>query len=94
MKDFPQLLKQIQSPNVQTYGYVFHDTNGPNRGRTLKALWILLNEICIVTHLPDCCGKDNLKKLSWDLDGKKYRIGNVFVLIGSKDCSCRFTWMT
>ena len=32
----------------------------------------------MVTHFPDWCAKeDNLKKFHWDLDGKKYRIGNV-----------------
>ena len=35
----------------------------------------------------------NLKMFCWDLDGKKYRIGNVCWFIGNKDCSCRKTWM-
>ena len=31
--------------------------NGPNRGQTSKIQWFLLKEICMVTHLPDYCGK-------------------------------------
>ena len=27
---------KFQSQDVQTYGYVFHDINGPNLGQTLK----------------------------------------------------------
>ena len=40
-----------------------HDTSGPNLGLILKIPWFLLNEICLVTHLLDCCGKDNLKRI-------------------------------
>ena len=39
----------------------------------------------MVTHLLDCCGKDDLKKFCWDLDGKKYRIGNVSLFIEDED---------
>ena len=60
MKDDPKLL--IQSQNVQIFGHVFHDTSGQYLGRTLKMSRFLLNEICMVTHLTDNCGKDNLKK--------------------------------
>ena len=34
---------------------------------------------CIVeahgTHLPDCCGKDKLRKFYWDLDGESAELG-------------------
>ena len=26
----------------------------------------------------DCCGKDNSRRFCWNLDGEKFRIGNVF----------------
>ena len=45
-------------------------------------------------HLLDSCGKDNLRKFYWDLDGKKYRIGNACLFIGNKEYSCQCTWMT
>ena len=57
-----------------------HDTNGQNHGLRLKIQWSLLNEICTVTHLPR--GKDSSKKFDWDLEGEKYRIGNVCLLKG------------
>ena len=37
-----------------------------------------LNEICMVTHFRDYCGKDTFKKFSWDKDGRKYPFGNAF----------------
>ena len=67
--------------NVQMYGYVFQNTNGPNLGQTLKIQWFLLNEICTDTHLRDSYGRDSLRKFYWNLDGGKYRIGNVFLFI-------------
>ena len=48
--------------NVQIFGYVDHDTSGPNIGPTLKTQSFLLNEICVVTQLPKYCGKDTLQK--------------------------------
>ena len=56
--------------HVQTFGYVFHDTNGKNHGKALKISWCFSNETCMVTHQLDCCGKDNLKKLYQNLDGR------------------------
>ena len=47
----------FQIQNVQIFGYVFHDIGGPNLGQTLKTPWFLLNEICMDTHLLDCCGE-------------------------------------
>ena len=41
--------------------------------------WFLLNEICTDTHLLDCCGTDSSRKFCGNLDGKKYRIGNVYL---------------
>ena len=40
--------------------------------------WFLLNEICTDTHLLDCCGTDSSRKFCGNLDGKKYRLGNVY----------------
>ena len=51
MEDAPELLKNFQSQHVQIFGYVFHDTSGPNHGQTQKIQWFLLIEICLDTHL-------------------------------------------
>ena len=67
--------------------------HGQNHGQASKTQWFFSNEICTDIHLPASCGKDNLRKFCWDLAGKKYRTGNVFVFTDNKDCSCRYTWM-
>ena len=77
LEDDPRVLKNL-SQNVQTYGYVFHDTNCRNPGQTLQIQWYLSNEIYMDIHRQDCCGKDSSKKFYWNLAGKKSRIGNVF----------------
>ena len=94
MEDGPKLLKKLQSLNVQMYGYLFHDTRGPNHGQTSKAQWFLSNEICTDIHLLASCAKDDLRKFYWDLDDKKYRTGNVFLFTGNKVYFCQKVWMT
>ena len=71
----------------------FHDTSGPNLGQTSKTQWFLLKEMCAVTGLVASCGKDKLRKLYWNLDEGKYRIGNVHLFIENMDYSYRCTWM-
>ena len=46
------------------------------------------------THLPDYCGKDNLKTVLLWLEWEKYRFGNIYLCIESKVYSCLYTWMT
>ena len=50
MKDAPSLLK-IPNRNVQTFGFVYHDTNGLNHGPEWKTQLFLLSEICTVILL-------------------------------------------
>ena len=69
-------------------------TRPKNHGLTLKIQWYLLNEICTVTHSQAFCGTDRSRKFSWRLDGQKYRIRNVYLVIENKDYSYRYTWMT
>ena len=45
MEDPPSLLK-FQNRNVQTFGFVYHDTNGQNHGPVWKTQSFLLSEIC------------------------------------------------
>ena len=94
MEDVPRLLRIPTSECPDIFGYVFHDTNGPNHGLTLKIQWYLSNDICTDTHLQASCGKDSSKNSYWDLDGKKYTTGNVFLFIENKDFSYRCVWMT
>ena len=64
MEDAPKLLKKFPNRNVQTFGFVYHDTNGQNHGPVWKIQSFLLNEICMVIFWQDCYGKGNLRKSS------------------------------
>ena len=61
MEDAPKLLK-IPSGNAQTFGFVYHDTNGLNHGPVWKTQSFLLSEICTVVLWQDYYGKGNLRK--------------------------------
>ena len=60
MEDAPKLLKVPNSD--QTFGFVYHDTNGLNHGPVWKIRSFLLSEICTVILWQDYCGKGNLRK--------------------------------
>ena len=62
MDDAPKLLKIYQNRNVQTFGYVDHDTNGRNLGPVWKTHSFLLSEFCMVIFWQDCCWKGNSRK--------------------------------
>ena len=47
MEDAHKLLK-IPKSECQTFGFVYHDTNGQNHGPVWKTQLFLLNEICMV----------------------------------------------
>ena len=57
-----QIVKKFQNRNVQTFGFVYHNTNGPNHCPVRKIQSFLLNEICMVVLLQDYYGKGNLRK--------------------------------
>ena len=82
---------KFPSQSVQTW-HVFHDTNGPNHGITLKTLWFFLKETCTDTHLLVSCGRDSSKKSHGNLNGKKAPNWECFLFIENEDSSCRSTW--
>ena len=61
MEDAQKLLK-IPNRSVQTFGCVYHDTNGQNHGPVWKIQSFLLSEFCVVTLWQDYYGKGNLRK--------------------------------
>ena len=61
MEDAPNCQK-FQNRNVQTFGFVYHDTNGLNHGPVLKSQSFLSSGICTVIARQDCYGKGNLRK--------------------------------
>ena len=62
MEDAHNFLKKFQNRRVQTFGFVYHDTNGQNHGPVWKTQLFLLSGICTVIHWQDYCVKDNLRK--------------------------------
>ena len=94
MEDAPKLWKKIQNRNVQTYGFVYHDTNGQNHGPVWKTQSFLLSEICTVILWQDFYGKGNLRKSFWNTVGRKFPIGNAYSYTVKKDYSYLCMWMT
>ena len=72
VEDASTSLTKFQSQNVQIHGYIFHNTNGRNRGQTSKTPWFLSNKICTVTLWPDYGGTGYLRKFYWNTVGKKF----------------------
>ena len=62
IEDAHKLFKKIQNRNVQTFGFIYHDTSGPNHGPVSKTRSFLLREICMVIFWQACYGKGNLRK--------------------------------
>ena len=62
MEDTPKLSKKFQTRNVQTFGFVYHDKNGPNHGPVWKTQLFPLNGICTVIPWQDYHGKGNSRK--------------------------------
>ena len=60
MEEAHKLLK-IQNQSVQTFGFVYHDTNGQNHGPVWKTQSFLLKGICTVILWQDYYGKGNLR---------------------------------
>ena len=79
--------------NVQIFGSVFDDSNDQNVGQASKTQWFLLNEICTDIQLLISCGKGSSRRFCWNLNMKKYRIGNVCLFIESKVYSYPYMWM-
>ena len=75
----------FQNRNVQTLGFVHHDTNSQNHEPVWQIQSFLLNEICMVILWQDCYGKDNLIKSYWCMIGRKFPIGNASSYTVKKD---------
>ena len=85
---------KFQNRNVQTFGFVYQNTNGQTHGPVWKTQSFLLNEICAVILWQDYCRKSNLRKSFWSTVGGKFQIGNVYSYTVKKGCSYLCMWMT
>ena len=64
--------------NVQTFGFVYHDTNGQNHGPVWKIQSFPLSEISIVILWQDCYWKGNLRQSYSSTVGKRFPIENAY----------------
>ena len=92
-EDAPKLMK-IPNQNVQTFGFVYHDTHGQNHGPVWKTQSFLLSEICTVILWQDWYGKGNLRTSCWNTVGRKFPIGNACSYTMKKGYSYLCMWMT
>ena len=70
---------KFQNRNVQTFGFVYHGTNGLNHGPVWKTQSFLLKGICTVILWQDCYGKGNLRKSYWSTVGRRFPVGYVSI---------------
>ena len=91
MEDASKLLKIPKIRKVQTFGFVYPDTNGQNHGPVWKTQSFLSSEICTVILSQDYCGKGNLRKSCCNLVGRRFLIGNAYSHTVKKGCS--YLWM-
>ena len=75
---------KFQNRNVQTCGFVYHDSNGQNHGPVWKTQLFLLSGICTAILLAWLIWKGNMRKSYWNMDGRKFQIGNVSLYIVKK----------
>ena len=71
--------RKFQSQNVQTFGFVYTDTNGLSHGPVSKTHLFLLKGICSVILWQDSYRKSNLRKSYWNTVGKNSELGMLFV---------------
>ena len=61
---------KFQSQKVQTFGFVYHDTNGQNHGPVWETQSFRLNGICTVILWQDYHGNGSMRKFYWNTVGK------------------------
>ena len=57
-----KIVQNSKNRSVQTFGFVYQDTNGQNHGPVWKIQSFLLSGICTVILWQDCYGTGNLRK--------------------------------
>ena len=72
LEDAHKLFKKIQNRNVQTFGFVYHDTSGQNHGPVWKTQSFFLNGICTVILWWDYNGEGNLRKSYCSTIGRRF----------------------
>ena len=85
---------KFQNRNVQAFGFVYHDTNGPNHGPVWETQSFLLKVICTVILWQDCYAIGNLWKSYWSTVGRRFPVGNAYSYTVIKGYFYLCMWMT
>ena len=80
---------KFQGQNVQTFGFVYQNTNGQNHGLVWKIQSFLLSEICTVILQQDYYGKvRQFENFFWKTVGKDSLNWRCLLFDREKDFSC------
>ena len=96
-ENWKMLTNYLKFPNrsVQTFGFVYHDTNGQNHGPVWKIQSFLLKGICtVILWLGRHFEKGNLRNSCCNTVGRRFPIGNACSYTVKKGYSCLCMWMT
>ena len=77
-EDDPTLMKILKFECLDIW-ICLPRTNSLNHGPVWKIQSFLLSEICMVFLWQDSYAKDNLRKSYWNMTGRKFQIGSVFL---------------
>ena len=84
---------KLKSQNVQTFGYVYHNTKWPESWSSMEDPVVPLGRKLYGHPAVGLSWERPFEEVSMDLDGKKCRIGNACLFIGNKDYFYRCMWM-
>ena len=93
MEDFQNCWK-FPNRNVQTHGFVHHDTNGLNHGQTLKIQSFVLSGICMVIHLAGLLWERQFEKILSKYAWEKVSYSECLFVHREKGLSYQCMWMT
>ena len=85
---------KFPKPNVQMFGYVFHDTNGQNHVKIWRSRGTSWTKLVRSSVSRIAVGKTIRRSFIRTWMGRRFRIGNVRSFIGNKGYFCQYMWTT
>ena len=86
--------RKFHNRSVQTFGFVYHDTNGRNHGPVWKTQSFLLGKIGTVILWRDCYGKGKLRKSYCNTIGRRFPTRTAYSYTVKEGYSYLCMWMT
>ena len=94
MEDAHKFVEDSKNRSVQTFGFVYHDTNGQNHGPVWKTQSFLLKGFFFGHPLAGLLWERQFEKILLKHGWRKFQIVNVSLFIVKKDCSYLCMWRT